>query len=389
MDILISGASIAGTTTAYWLRRYGHTVTVVERAPAIRPGGYKVDIRGAALDVIRRMGLLDQVRAHSTDMRHATHYNRAGKPVAVMDAAIFGGREGEDEEIMRGDLNRLLFDLTRDEVEYVFDDTITAIADDGTVTFENSAPRVFDVVVGADGVHSTTRRLAFGDESRFAREMGHYVAICSVPNHLGLDREEACHVAPGRTAMVYSTRAATDAKALFLWSSPALDHDRHDVAAQKRLLAEAMSGLGWEVPALLEHVERAEDFYFDSLTRIHLDTWSAGRVVLVGDAAYCASPASGQGTSLALVGAYVLAGELARGDGFAGYEREMRAFAEANQKLADTNLKGMVMSSAVAIWISMKVLSLVPRLPMRDAMVERIAGPIREAANGIELKSYL
>ncbi|TMR93095.1 FAD-dependent monooxygenase [Nonomuraea basaltis] len=388
-NILISGASIAGTSTAYWLRRHGFTVTVVERAPAIREGGYKVDIRGAALQVIERMGLMDAVRARSTDMRIGTHYDAKGRPVATMDADLFGGRMGGDVEIMRGDLNELLYDLTRDEVEYIFDDTITGIADDGTVTFERSEPRRFDLVVGADGAHSVTRRLAFGEESEFARHLGHYISICSVPNTLGLDREEAVHAAPGRTANVYSTRQDTGAKALFMWSSEPLAYDHRDQGAQKELLVRAMAGAGWEVPALLDAVRDAEDFYFDSIAQIHMDRWSKGRVVLVGDAAYCASPASGQGTSLAIVGAYALAGELATGGGTDGYERELRDFVAANQALAEPNLKGMVVPSRLALWFQLKMIKLIPHLPGRDRMVEKVAGPIHRAANAISLKNYM
>ncbi|NUW45958.1 FAD-dependent monooxygenase [Nonomuraea rhodomycinica] len=391
-NILISGASIAGTTTAYWLRRHGFTPTVVERAPAIRTGGYKVDIRGVALDVIERMGLLEAVRARGTDMRHATHYDAAGRPVATMDADLFGGRTGDDAEIMRGDLNELLYDLTRDDVEYVFDDTVTGIAEDGTVTFERSAPRRFDLVIGADGVHSVTRRLAFGPEERFRRDLGAHISISTVPNHLGLDREEAVHAAPGRTANVYSTRQDRTAKALFMWSSPALSYDHRDPARQKELLAEAMAGAGWEVPALLEAVRRSDDFYFDSVSQIHMDRWSRGRVVLVGDAGYCASPASGQGTSLALVGAYVLAGELARhglGDGALDrYESVMRPFVEANQKLGPANLKGMVIGSRLALRLQLLMIRLLPHLPGRDRVIERVAGAIHRAANAITLEDY-
>ncbi|MEV0196492.1 FAD-dependent monooxygenase [Nonomuraea sp. NPDC050691] len=393
-NILISGASIAGTTTAYWLRRHGFTPTVVERAPAIRKGGYKVDIRGVALDVIERMGLLEAVRARGTDMRHATHYDAAGRPVATMDADLFGGRTGDDAEIMRGDLNELLYDLTRDDVEYIFDDTITGIAEDGTVTFERSAPRRFDLVIGADGVHSVTRRLAFGPEERFRRDLGCHISISTVPNHLALDREEAVHAAPGRTANVYSTRQDPTAKALFMWSSPSLSYDHRDLARQKELLAEAMAGAGWEVPTLLEAVRRSDDFYFDSVSQIHMDRWSRGRVVLVGDAGYCASPASGQGTSLALVGAYVLAGELARTHGasfegaFDRYESVMRPFVEANQKLGPANLKGMVMGSRFAIRFQLFMIRLLPHLPGRDRMVERVAGAIHRAANAITLEEY-
>ncbi|MFC5831232.1 FAD-dependent monooxygenase [Nonomuraea insulae] len=388
-NILISGASIAGTATAYWLRRHGFTVTVVERAPAIREGGYKVDIRGAALKVIERMGLLDAVRARSTEMRVATHYDAKGRPVATFDADLFGGRTGDDVEIMRGDLNELLYDLTRDDVEYLFDDSITGIAEDGTVTFERSEPRGFDLAVGADGAHSVTRRIAFGEESQFARDLGYYISICTVPNTLRLDREEAMHATVGRTANVYSTRQDTGAKALFMWSSEPLAYDHRDVAGQKELLTRAMDGVGWRVPELLEAVREAKDFYFDSVSQIHMDRWSKGRVVLVGDAGYCASPASGQGTSLALVGAYVLAGELAAGDGLEGYERELRPFVEANQALGPANVKGMVIGSRVALWFQLKMIKLLPRLPGRDRMVERVTGPIARAANAIELKSYV
>ncbi|MFI6743762.1 FAD-dependent monooxygenase [Nonomuraea sp. NPDC050451] len=388
-SILISGASIAGTATAYWLRRHGFDVTVVERAPAIREGGYKVDIRGAALKVIERMGLMEAVRAASTDMRIATHYDARGRKVATMDADLFGGRTGDDAEIMRGDLNELLYDLTRHDVEYVFGDSVTDIAEDGTVTFERSAPRRFDLVVGADGAHSNTRRIAFGEESEYARDLGYYISICTVPNTLGLDREEAVHAAPGRTANVYSTRQDTRAKALFMWSSEPLAYDHRDTEGQKELLVKAMAGAGWEVPALLESVRDAEDFYFDSVTQIHMDRWFKGRVVLVGDAAYCASPASGQGTSLALVGAYVLAGELAKGGGAEGYEREMRGFVEANQALGPANVKGMVIGSPVAIWFQTRMIRLLPHLPGRDRMIDRIAGPIHRAANAISLKSYM
>ncbi len=359
-------------------------------AGALDPrGGYKVDIRGAALDVVERMGLLDAVRARSTDMRIATHYDGKGRRIAEMDADLFGGREGADAEIMRGDLNELLYDLTRDDVEYLFDDSITGIAEDGTVTFERSAPRT--VRPGRRGRRDALQHARAGLRRGVGVRPRPGLLHLDLydPNRLGLDREEAVHAAPGRTANVYSTKQDSHAKALFMWSSQPLAYDRRDLAQQKELLAQAMAGVEWEVPALLEAVRGSTDFYFDSVSQIHMDRWSKGRVALVGDAAYCASPASGQGTSLALVGAYVLAGELASGGGVDGYEREMRAFVDANQKLGPANVKGMVLPSRAVIWFQTRMLRLLPHLPGRDRMIDRVTGPMTRAATAITLKSYV
>ncbi|MEY2229257.1 MULTISPECIES: FAD-dependent monooxygenase [Streptomyces] len=394
--VLISGAGIAGTALAYWLRAHGFRPTVVERAPAIRDGGYKVDIRGAALDVVTRMGLREEIRKLRTDVRGGSIVNAAGKRVASMDGDTFGGRQREDAEILRGDLNRLLHESAAGEVEYLFDDAVAAV-DNGEararVTFESGRVEDYDLVVGADGLHSATRALVFGDEARFVHDLGHHVCVFSVPNHLGLDRWELTYVGPGRTALTYSTARDDGAKAMFLFASGPLEYDRRDRASQQRLLAEAYAAEGWEVPRLLDGMDGATDFYFDSLSQVRMDRWSTGRVVLLGDAAYCASPASGQGTGLALVGAYVLAGELAAAGGrhsaaLAAYEREMRPFVERNQKLGPANIKRMVLRSAGQVRMSMAVLSLLGRLPGKDRLMAKAVEPIHRAATAITLKQY-
>ncbi|MET8139576.1 FAD-dependent monooxygenase [Sphaerisporangium sp. NPDC005288] len=394
--VLISGAGVAGTALAYWLRRHGFAPTVVERAPALRDGGYKVDIRGAAVEVVRRMGVLDQIRRERTDVRQGSFVNAAGRRVASMEGDDFGGRTGEDAELLRGDLNRILYDLTKDDVEYLFDSSIAAVADTAggmRVTFDSGATREFDLVVGADGLRSVTRRLVFGPEEDYVHDLGYHVSIFSVGNHLDLDREEVTYVSPGRTALMYSTAKDTGAKAMFLFASGPLEYDRRDRERQQSLLAAAYATDTWEVPRLLAAMSSAPDFYFDSVSQVRMDRWSKGRVVLLGDAGYCASPASGQGTSLALVGAYVLAGELAAAGGDHGaafdlYEKEMRHFVEENQKLGPQNVKHMVLGSRGLIRFQMTMLRIMPYMPGKDRVIAKILEPIHKAANAISLKDY-
>ncbi|GIJ55021.1 FAD-dependent monooxygenase [Virgisporangium aurantiacum] len=390
--VLVQGGGIAGTALAYWLHRAGARPTVVERADAIRAAGYKVDIRGAALTVVERMGVLDQLRALRTDVRHGSVVDARGRRVASLDADTFGGRTHGDAEVLRGDLNRVLFELTAGTVDYRFGESVTGLVDTGDgvkVTFASGATESFDLVIGADGLRSPIRGLAFADADP-VRHLNHYVSIFSVPNHLGLDREELTYVGPGRTTLVYSTAGQSDAKAMFLWASDPLEYDPRDRAAQQRLLADAYAGEGWEVPTLLKHLDQAKDFYFDALAQVHLDGWSRGRVGLVGDAAYGASPASGQGTSLALVGAYVLAGELKSDptQGFAAYEQKMREFVRRNQALGPANVKRMVMRTERQVRMSMRMLSIMGKLPGRDRMLSAVMAPLHKAANAIDLPNY-
>src|SRR5580692_1812787 len=342
--VLGGGAGIAGPALAHWLLRRGAEVTVVERAPGLRPGGQAVDARGVAKEVIRRMGLDSAVRAACTETVGAHLVDADGNVLQTFSADDEGGDGYISEiEILRGDLSRVLHDDTGDGVEYVFGDQVAELAQDADgvdVAFAGGARRRFDLVVGADGLHSSLRTMVFGPRERFVRHLGHVLAFYSVPNEFGLDRWmiEYQESGSGRSALLRPIQDATRGMAMFSFPSADFDVDYRDVAAQKRLLRERMAGFGWSTPRILAHVDDTPDFYLDQVAQVVMDRWSSGRVGLLGDAAFSASPMSGGGTGLALVGAYMLAGELAAADwdpaaGFAGYEDRMRSYVEANQEI--------------------------------------------------------
>lgn len=391
--VLISGASIAGPALAFWLRRYGFEPTIVEKAPALREGGQAIDVLGTATEVVRRMGLLERVHELSTGKRGTSYVDANGKARASISSELFNGVGANgDTEIQRGDLARVLYEATRDDVEYIFGDSIATLTqdDDGVhVTFDHAAPRTFDLVVGADGAHSHTRGMVFGPEADFARHMGYYISIYTIPNLLELDHWELDYNTPGTVAGSYSARENTEAKAIFAWASDPIDYDYRDVLQQKKILAETYAGQGWKVPELLAHLDAAPDFYFDAMVQIHMDTWSKGRVTLVGDAGYCASPLSGQGADLSLVGAYLLAGELAAAAGdhtaaFAAYEQQMRPMVDACQKFADGTGAWYAPASKAMIRFRNLNVRLLPYLPWRGL----IGGAPQKVARTIAAKDY-
>ncbi|MEV4286302.1 FAD-dependent monooxygenase [Nonomuraea bangladeshensis] len=338
--VLVSGASIAGPTLAFWLNRHGYDVTVVEKAGTIRAGGYPIDVRGTALEVVRRMGILPRLRDAHIDLRRLTFLNEDGGEVAsVHPHNVTGGVAGHDLEVRRGDLTEALYAAVRDDVEFVFNDCIETLDQSGDgvdVILRGGGSRRFDMVLGAEGMHSRTREMVFGPEEPFHRYLGYCFAVFTMRNTFGLSHETVMWNTPGRAAALYAT-GDDDVHAFLTFARPEPPFDAFpNPEAQRKLVASVFADAGWEVPGMLAAMRDADDVFFDAVAQIRMPRWSSGRVAVVGDAAYAPSFLTGQGTSLALVGAYMLAHSLADRDhaaGFATYEQDTREFVNLNQGL--------------------------------------------------------
>ena len=338
-SVLISGASIAGPALAYWLHRFGMEPIVVERAPALRRGGQTVDVRGAGRVVAQRMGIEDAVRAASTGEEGVRFVDEHDRSRAAFGVGAFGG-EGivAELEILRGELSGLLYERTREDTEYLFGHRITALDDLGSrvhVTFEHGAERHVDLVVAADGLRSSTRDLVFVGTR--IRPLGLYMAYFTISRGPADGRWARCHNAVGgRTVALRPDNVGTTRVLMSFLSAPCGYEDLPAVA-QRKVLQERFADVGWEAPRVLSALDDTSDFYFEAIGQVLMDRWSTGRVAVLGDAGYCPSPISGQGTSLALVGAYLLAGELARHpdhrEAYAAYQARMRPYVSEAQKL--------------------------------------------------------
>ncbi|SDD76147.1 FAD-dependent monooxygenase [Streptomyces prasinopilosus] len=356
--ILISGAGVSGLALAHWLHRSGWAVTVVEKAGALRDGGYPIDVRGTATEVVRRMGILPRLRDGHIDSRRCTFLDAEGGEVAsVSPRAVAGGVEGQDLEVRRGDLVASLHALVRDDVEFLFDDSVAAFDPAGRgvdVTFRGGRQRTFDLVVGADGAHSHTRESLFGPEERFHRYLGYCFALFTMPNTLGLSRELVMWNTPGKAAALYAVGDADEVHALLAFHRPQPPSDAlRDPDARQGLVATVFADAGWEIPGMIDALRDAEDPFFDTVGQIRMPRWSSGRVALVGDAAYAPSFLTGQGTSLALAGAYTLAHALAahrdHTAAFAAHERDLREFVAVNQALVDNGAATLFPTTARAL----------------------------------------
>lgn len=339
MKVLVVGAGIAGPTQAYWLLRAGHDVTLVERSPELRRGGYLIDFWGAGFDVADRMGIVPELQRRGYLLR-ARVVDRRGRRIASIKPSVIMGTTSRYVSIRRSELATVIYQALGGAAELILNETIETLHDDGDrvrCRFESGQTRDFDLVVGADGLHSRVRRLAFGPDETFEKYLGIVVAAFEVEGYRPRDELEAMmHADVGFQALRLSLR---DDLTLFLLS---VRHDgpvpTDDRTAQQTLLRARLAGAGWETPAILDQMPRARTFYFDSVSQVRMPSWTRGRVALVGDAAACPSFLAGQGSALAMVGAYVLAAELARCDdhreAFARYQQRLGPLLVSKQDAA-------------------------------------------------------
>jgi 2-polyprenyl-6-methoxyphenol hydroxylase-like FAD-dependent oxidoreductase len=386
--VLISGAGVAGPALAYWLARDGYETVVVERAAALREGGQAVDFRGPVhRAVLERMGIWGAIHERRTTPGRLVLVNAGGDIRATLPKSMLSG----DVEILRGDLCRILYERTRSAVDYRFGDRVVAVEDCGqsvAISFERAASESFDFVVGADGLHSSVRALAMAPEAEVVRHQGYRIASFATPNLLGREGGALSYCDPGRGACLTAT-ATTTGRALLVWTAGPIggEHDRAP-CEQKRAIAERFAGMGWKVPEVLAHLGDASDLYVDAVATVHIDRYARGRVVLLGDAAQ-GGTLGGQGTSIAMVGAYVLAHELATSPAdpraaFARYEEKMRPYAAGCQKGAMRVGQFFAPATRFGVWMRDVVYGMLTSWPLAGAF-ERL---VRAAASDFALPEY-
>jgi len=339
--ILVIGASIAGPTICYWLKKYGFNPTLIERSKQLRTGGYAIDIRGIALDIVKKMDIYDSIRAKRTSLLSTRYVDADGQTLSEEHGEKSVFKEGDEVEIVRGDLVNILLQAIPDVPCYFHKEIISLTQKDQfvEVTFKDGHIERYDLVMAADGLHSSTRGMTFSDEDCQFFNLGSYISVFSIPNYLNLNRTQVIFAKDQKLISLNSDKDPDRAFACVAFRAKKVLSGIANERGQKKCLRDWFYDLGWESNKILDLMNDSDDFYFDVMAQIKMDSWTKGRVALLGDAGYCASPLSGMGINLAIVGAYILAGELKSAEGdysmaFNRYNKLMRPFVDANQDLA-------------------------------------------------------
>ncbi|HET6804975.1 MAG TPA: FAD-binding domain [Frateuria sp.] len=382
LRVAISGAGVAGPALAHWLLRCGHRPTLIEQAPAFRTGGYIIDFWGTGYRIAQRMGIEQAVRAAGYQVQRLESVDDEGRVQASMHTDVFERlTDGLFTSLPRGDLAATIYATVADSCETLFGDSITAIDprhDRVDITLGNGGARSFDLVVGADGLHSNVRRLVFGPDTDFEHYLGCRVAACVVDGYRPRDElVYVTHNVPGRQAARFTLRGD---RSLFLFVFRSQDTtDPGGLGARKALLRRKFADAGWECPRMLDALDDAEDLYLDVVSQVRMANWSRGCVALIGDAAACISLLGGEGTGLAMTEAYTLAGELQRAGGdyrqaFPAYEARLRSLIARKQRAAQGFIGFFAARTALGVWLR----NLGIRAMNKPWLTGLIAGSVRD-----------